>query len=286
MIGQALASKRPDLIAGAILCNTSAKIGTAERWNERIDAVQSKGVSVIADAILENWFGRAYLAKKDKLALHKNMLGRTSDHGYVAACKAIRDADLSNFAKQISVPVLCIGGDEDKSVPPSDLSALAELIPNAQAKIFKGLGHIPSLEMPIELAKTIETFADEALPFVNLGNKTRRQVLGDAHVDAAERHKTEFDAAFQRLITQGAWAEVWGSAGLSARDRSLLTLALLAALGNVEEIPMHIRASKRTGATLSDITEAFQHVAIYAGVPKANHAIKLAKQTFNEMEKQ
>ena len=116
------------------------------------------------------------------------------------------------------------------------------------------------------------------------GMKVRRAVLGDAHVDRAEAAKSDFDAAFQSLITESAWGNVWASDGISDRDRSMLTLALLAALGNFDEIPMHIRATARTGASKTDVLEAFQHVAIYAGVPRANHALKLAKATYDEME--
>ncbi|WP_417262701.1 4-carboxymuconolactone decarboxylase [Celeribacter sp.] len=116
------------------------------------------------------------------------------------------------------------------------------------------------------------------------GMKTRREVLGDAHVDRAEAAKSEFDLPFQGLITEGAWGTVWSSDKISRRERSMLTIALLAATGNFEEIPMHIRATARTGATKDDVAEALQHVAIYAGVPKANHALKLAKQTYAEME--
>ena len=118
------------------------------------------------------------------------------------------------------------------------------------------------------------------------GMRVRREVLGDAHVDRAEAAKTEFDLPFQTLITEGAWGTVWADDTISRRDRSLLTLALLAACGNFEEIPMHIRATAQTGATRDEIMQAFLHVAIYAGVPKANHAIKLAKATFAEMDGQ
>ena len=118
------------------------------------------------------------------------------------------------------------------------------------------------------------------------GMKVRRSVLGDAHVDRAETAKTEFDEPFQTLITETAWGNVWASDGISDRERSMLTLALLAALGNFEEIPMHIRATARTGASKQDVLEAFQHVAIYAGVPRANRALKLAKQTYAEMERE
>lgn len=116
------------------------------------------------------------------------------------------------------------------------------------------------------------------------GMKIRRQVLGDAHVDRAETEKTPLDAAFQTLITEAAWGTVWASDQISHRERSMLTLALLAATGNFDEIPMHIRATANTGASPEDIVEVFQHVAIYAGVPRANRALKLAKQTYAEME--
>ena len=116
------------------------------------------------------------------------------------------------------------------------------------------------------------------------GMKVRRGVLGDAHVDRAEAAKTDFDLPFQTLITEAAWGNVWASDAITPRERSMITLALLAATGNFEEIPMHIRATARTGASRADVIEAFQHVAIYAGVPKANHAIKLAKETYREMD--
>ena len=99
------------------------------------------------------------------------------------------------------------------------------------------------------------------------GMATRRKVLGDAHVERAEAAMSDFDAPFQQLITEGAWGTVWASDGISLRERSMLTLALLAALGNFDEIPMHVRATARTGASKRDVLEAFQHVAIYAGVP-------------------
>lgn len=116
------------------------------------------------------------------------------------------------------------------------------------------------------------------------GMTTRRAVLGDAHVDRAEANKTAFDQPFQTMITEGAWGSVWSDDSITRRERSMLTLALLAATGSFDEIPMHIRATVKTGASPEDVMQAFMHVAVYAGVPKANRAIKLAKETFAEME--
>jgi 4-carboxymuconolactone decarboxylase len=118
------------------------------------------------------------------------------------------------------------------------------------------------------------------------GMEVRRRVLGDAHVDRAVAQTSAFDEPFQTLITESAWGNVWASDGISLRERSMLTLALLAATGNFEEIPMHIRATANTGASKRDVLEAFQHVAIYAGVPCANHALRLAKQTYDEMARE
>ncbi|PLS21474.1 4-carboxymuconolactone decarboxylase [Neptunicoccus cionae] len=115
------------------------------------------------------------------------------------------------------------------------------------------------------------------------GMAVRREVLGAAHVDRAEAGKSAFDEPFQSLITEGAWGTLWADETISRRDRSLLTLSLLAAMGNFEEIPMHIRATQNTGAKPEEVMQAFMHVAVYAGVPKANHAIKLAKETYKEL---
>ncbi len=115
------------------------------------------------------------------------------------------------------------------------------------------------------------------------GMAVRRAVLGDTHVDKAERSKSSFDASFQQMITETAWGNLWADDTITRRERSMLTLALLAATGNFEELPMHIRATQNTGASPDDVMQSFLHVAVYAGVPKANHAIKLAKETFAEM---
>jgi 4-carboxymuconolactone decarboxylase len=114
------------------------------------------------------------------------------------------------------------------------------------------------------------------------GMKTRRAVLGDAHVDRAEASRTPFDTPFQELITEAAWGHVWSRDTITRRERSMLTIALLAALGNEEELAMHLRATKNTGASPDDVMEALLHVAIYAGVPRANSAIRLAKEIFAE----
>jgi 4-carboxymuconolactone decarboxylase len=117
------------------------------------------------------------------------------------------------------------------------------------------------------------------------GLATRRSVLGDAHVDRSQSSRTDFDGPFQDLITEAAWGNVWSGPHWTKRERSMVTIALLAALGQDEEVAMHIRATANTGATEDDVREALLHVAIYAGVPAANHAFKIAKTVYAEMRR-
>jgi 4-carboxymuconolactone decarboxylase len=112
------------------------------------------------------------------------------------------------------------------------------------------------------------------------GMKTRRQVLGDVHVDRATANATPFDQDFQRYITEAAWGDVWSRPGLDHRTRHLITLAVLAALGRETELEMHVRATRNTGVTPEDLREVLMQVAVYAGVPAANSAFAAAKRAY------
>jgi 4-carboxymuconolactone decarboxylase len=117
---------------------------------------------------------------------------------------------------------------------------------------------------------------------VGSGMDVRRQVLGDEHVDRALAAATSFDADFQRFITETAWGAVWSRPGLDLRTRSLITIALLAAQGRQEELGLHLRATRNTGASPDEVAEALLHVAAYAGIPAANAAFARAKEILFE----
>ncbi|GAB3690236.1 4-carboxymuconolactone decarboxylase [Saccharopolyspora tripterygii] len=114
------------------------------------------------------------------------------------------------------------------------------------------------------------------------GMQVRRAVLGDAHVDRATERKTEFTADFQDFITRYAWGEVWTGDGVDRPTRSMLTLAILAATGCEDEFAMHVRAARRNGLEPERIKEVLMHVAIYAGVPRANTAFGIANAVLAE----
>jgi len=116
------------------------------------------------------------------------------------------------------------------------------------------------------------------------GMSVRREVLGDEHVDRAVAGTTEFTAAFQDFITRYAWGDVWTRDGLDRRTRSCVTLALLTALHCHDELAMHVRAARRNGVTPEEIGEVLLHTAVYAGVPAANSAFRIAQQTLTDDE--
>jgi 4-carboxymuconolactone decarboxylase len=116
------------------------------------------------------------------------------------------------------------------------------------------------------------------------GMAIRRSVLGVEHVAQAEANKTEFDADFQRIITETAWGTIWTRPGIDKKTRHMLTIGMLAALGKHDELAMHIRATRNTGISPEEIREVFLQVLVYAGAPAANSAFAIAKRVYKELE--
>jgi len=115
------------------------------------------------------------------------------------------------------------------------------------------------------------------------GMRVRREVLGDAHVDRAVGTATPFTAAFQELLTEVAWGDVWARPGLDRKTRSCITLAVLTALGREREIAIHVRGALRNGLAESEIAEVLLHTAIYAGIPAANSAFAIAQRVLDDL---
>ena len=118
------------------------------------------------------------------------------------------------------------------------------------------------------------------------GMAIRRSVLGDAHVNRAEANKTDFDADFQRMITEFAWGTVWAGDEIDKTTRHLITIAILAALGKENELTLHLRATANTGVTPTQLKAALHQVAVYAGIPAANTAFAVAKKVLAELAEQ
>ncbi len=157
LIGQVVASRRPDLVRALVLSNTAAKLGTAESWQARIDAVTADGLDSIANAVMERWFAPAFRATPD-LALWRAMMARTPAAGYTAACAALAVADQTEATRALRLPVLVIAGSEDGASPAAVVKATADLIPGAAFHEIPGTGHLPCVEAPAEWAALVAPF--------------------------------------------------------------------------------------------------------------------------------
>jgi 3-oxoadipate enol-lactonase len=165
LIAQELHRLRPELVASLVLCDTGHRIGTMETWRERIGAVEAGGIEAIGDSVMLRWFTADYRGKyPDMMAGWRAMLTRTPKDGYLAACRAIRDADLTEGAKRIRVPALVVVGDQDASTPPALAREMVALIPGAKLEIVKGAGHLPCIERPDALRALIEAHLREVAP--------------------------------------------------------------------------------------------------------------------------
>ena len=308
VIGQYLAVHQADRIEKLVLSNTAPKIGSAETWDLRINKVKNDGIQSITEGVMKVWFSENFhQTRPNELIGYANMLTNSPVEGYIQACEALKNNDLTTQITHINIPTLCIAGSVDGSTPPALVKAMADKIPNAQYIEIEGVGHIPCVETPSVVAAHILNFINSAVlkttlqitpplgvgglhtppsgaggqTLYELGMKTRRSVLGDAHVDRAEANKTDFDKDFQEYITNSAWGAIWSRPGLTKRERSMITIAVLAALGHEEELAMHFRATRNTGASVEDVKEVLLHIGIYAGVPVTNGAMKIAKEVFD-----
>jgi 3-oxoadipate enol-lactonase len=163
MIAQRIAVKAPARTRALVLCDTAARIGTAESWADRVAAVEASGLESIADGVMQRWFTPTFRQiRPDEWTGWRNMLVRCPAHGYVGTCAAISDADLTADAAQITVPTLCIVGDQDGSTPPDLVRQTADLIPGARFEIIPEAGHIPCIEQPGKTAKLIDRHLREA----------------------------------------------------------------------------------------------------------------------------
>jgi 3-oxoadipate enol-lactonase len=163
LIAQELYRHSPERVAALVLCDTAAKIGTDEVWDQRIGHVERGGIEAIADSVLERWFTAHFrAARSTELAGMRAMLTRTPRQGYLAACGALKRADLRPYAGRILAPTLCLVGDEDGSTPVALVKETAALIPGSRFEIIEGAGHLPNVEKPEIVAKLVAGHAKRA----------------------------------------------------------------------------------------------------------------------------
>jgi 3-oxoadipate enol-lactonase/4-carboxymuconolactone decarboxylase len=285
-VGLTLALKHPERVVGLASFCAAATIGTPDGWHDRASRVRSSGTASVVALSAERWFAPGFLKREPgRGAPNLDRLVQVDDESYALCCEALAAYDLTATASGIAVPTLCVAGQFDVAVPSADVEALAGLIPGARYAVVDGAGHLPVLEAPDKSEQLIRSlFGGEQCDRAVTGMRIRREVLGDAHVDAANEKVTPETADFQDFITRYAWGEIWARPGLDRKQRSLVTLSSLITGGHDNEIAMHVRAALTNGLTRSEISEAILHTAIYAGVPAANAAFAIARDVFARID--
>ncbi|OWU81951.1 3-oxoadipate enol-lactonase [Phaeobacter sp. 22II1-1F12B] len=160
MIAQGLAVKRLDLVRSLVLSNTAAKIGTAEMWQERVNAVLRDGIEPMADNVMERWFSRDF-RNTVELELWRNMLTRQPVNGYAGCSAAIAGTDFYTPTSGLRLPALGIAGDQDGATPPDVVKETIDLIPGSRYHLIRGAGHLPCVEKPEEFAQVLTDFLKE-----------------------------------------------------------------------------------------------------------------------------
>lgn len=286
VVAQSIALRQPERVMGLVLANTGAKVGSAQVWGDRVQAVRSAGVASLIPALISRWFTAPFAQTHPaRVRAMAEILEGANAEGYMMACESLAQADLREAIQAIKAPTLVIAGEEDLTTPVSDSEYLASTIPGARLTILKA-AHISNIEQPGEFARLVlEHCAPGQVSQAALreaGMLVRRLVLGDAYVDAKRKDAPADVLAFQEFITEAAWGQVWTRPGLSRRDRSLLVLALTLAGNREAEFVLHLRASKSNGVTRDEIREFILQAAVYAGVPAGNHAMTLAQKIWAE----
>ena len=282
-----MAARAPDRVLSLILCDTALEFPPPDTWQQRMDAVAKGGMAAVADAVMERWVVDQSLPSSKAL---RRMLLRTDPVGYAGCAAALRDTRAADVSGRVRCPATVVVGEKDISTPPAAAQAVQAAIPGSDLVTIADAAHIPTLEREAAVTGAVLDHLRKASPApagsaIEAGLTVRRAVLGEEHVARSEAAVTALDAPFREFILEGVWGRVWTRPGLARRDRSLLCLAMLAALGHEDELRLHIRATRNTGVTEEEIAEVLLQVAAYAGVPAANSALRLAKTTLEEMKR-
>ncbi|MFC3125745.1 4-carboxymuconolactone decarboxylase [Pseudoroseomonas globiformis] len=284
-IAQQLAADAPERVASLILVDTALEFPDPATWQARIEAVRAQGTAALVEAVMPRWVMDPSTPSAHGL---RQMLLRTDPAGYAAAAAALRDARAGEVLGRMGGPCTVIVGEHDPASPLAAARALQAAIPGADLVILPGVNHIPNYEAAPALSAAMVRHLEAQLTpepdELSAGVAMRRAILGDAHVARASAAVTALDKPFQDYITRNVWGQIWTRPGLPSHTRSLLTLAMMAALGRHEEFVLHVRATRQTGVTPEELSELLLQVGAYAGVPVANHALKLAKDTLRQME--
>ena len=282
MVGMWLAVHRPERIARLALLCTSSFLPPASGWHERAATVRAQGTIAIADPIVARWVTPALAARDTELLDGlRAMIGSIDAESYAQCCEAIAAMDLRDDLARIAAPTLVIAGAEDPAIPREHADLIAAGVTGARLEVITPAAHLPTYEQSAKIAALLQDHFGGGATLAR-GLATRRAVLGDAHVDRAIAARDALSAPFQDFLTRYAWGDVWSRVELSRRERSIATLGAVITLGADNEIALHVRAARTNGLSDEEIAEVVMHVALYAGLPRANRAMTIVREVLAE----
>ena len=277
MVALWMGANRPERVDRLVLACTAARLEPPGPWGERAATVRRDGTSVLLGALLGRWFTGPWLSGRPDIATSvAAMLADVDAEGYAGCCEAIAAMGQTADLGAVTAPTLVIAGADDPVTPPQTGLELQQGIPGAALTVLASAAHLANIEAAGAFAAAVVDHL--AGPASVRGDRVRRQVLGDTHVDRAPAGGSTFDAPFVDFITRYAWGEIWTRPGLDLRTRSAVTVAVLTALGRPGELALHIGGARRNGLTDAEIAEVLLHTSVYAGVPAANAAFAIASE--------
>ncbi len=289
MTAQSLAARRPDRVHGLVLMATSAH--TPGGWEERAATVRSQGMGAIVDAVLTRWFTPGFRASHpEAVEPHRERFLAMDPEGYAACCGAIGAMDLRSSNAAITAPTLILAGADDPATPVIMMEEIRGRIPDAELVVLPRAAHILALERADAVNAHLGGFLGRlqaagepqgGTSFAD-GLANRQAVLGAEHVERSLAKAGAFAGPWQDFITRMAWGEVWGDPALPWKTRSMLTLALMVALGREEEFKLHLRPALRNGVSAAELRALLIQAAVYAGVPAANGAFRWVHETLGD----
>lgn len=261
-VGLQLLLDSPARVDGAVLLATGARPSRAVGWKEQAAAGRAPG---------------------------------TSEVGFAQVSAAFEQFDVRDRLAEVRTPVLAIAGSVDQGTPVESLAEIADGVGDGRLVVLHDVGHPAPVQVPSEVAALLRHhLLGEELPRAapppsarhEAGMGVRREVLGDAHVDRVRASTSDLTGDFDDLVTDYAWGAVWARPGLDLRSRALITITALVATGHLDDLAAHLRAARRLGLGVEELTECLLQTAVYCGLPAAGAAFRIADEVLGTVAKE
>jgi len=277
-----LAIHHPERVARIALIGATASPKDAAVWTDLAARLRRGEIESTKEVFLRNWLTPA-LRERDAalVTMLSDAVAASQPANLASACEAFAKCDLREDLGRVAAPLLVLSGEEDAFFDASAAEAMAAVVPQAKFERIPQAAHLVTLEQPAKAARALLNHFGSAATS-EIGFRSRRLALGDAHVDKTIAAITPFTRSFQDFLTRYCWGEVWTRSGLSRRDRSLATISAIVALGAEHEVPVHVRAGLRHGLKIEEFPALYEQLALYTGLPRAFGALNITQKTLIE----